>query len=579
MKKNLIKILACAISTVLMTTAFIGCGSSESLEGALENRPDYSNSEKECTIWAYDASPSDWYQCNNVRYYLDEMVTSPETLQLYVDGNFNMFFINYAVQYNSFASDFEGSDMEKIMDMAHEKGLPCFVYNQVIHSLSGADSTKDPIIDTARAVKSLKTIADSEGYSREYFFGYDDYCYNQGHASNCDQCTAEKLPETVKEKIDSKKAVNEICSSAMSNNARNAFYNEDDLDGYIELALDGVQHHPAFRGVSLKDEPFWQYVPSVGIVYRSLVRVLNNDENPANDNPYVMMNMLPYNTADYHKAYFAKDGLSMSSKDAYMSYLDLVYEHVSQYCGYFMYDDYPILVDNGVLGTYLEAQQMISDFCKEHNLERRMVMQSTSYSNRTVPKGADMYWQGSMAMAFGTNDYSYYTYYPYLNTDNSTRPDEDNHIVKHNGDPNEVYYDVKAVNAELRFNSKAMLNFKYQGMTYKAKAPMPGGMGYVNNMNINTMTKLVDYDFSVNVQAGGMVLITEFYDAEKNQYGYCVVNGTNPAYTSEVVVTLDFGSMQNAQIYQNLNISNVKAKEGKVTINLGTGRSAFVMPY
>jgi hypothetical protein len=153
------------------------------------------------------------------------------------------------------------------------------------------------------------------------------------------------------------------------------------------------------------------------------------------------------------------------------------------------------------------------------------------------------------------------------------------HIVKHNGDPNELYYDVKEDNATLRFNSKAMANFKYQGMTYKAKAPMPGGMGYVNNITNDSMAKLVGYDFSVNVQSGGMVLITEFYDAEKDQYGYCVVNGSNPAYTSEVVVTLDFGSMQNAQIYQNLNILNVKANNGKITINLGTGRSAFVMPY
>ena len=98
-------------------------------------------------------------------------------------------------------------------------------------------------------------------------------------------------------------------------------------------------------------------------------------------------------------------------------------------------------------------------------------------------------------------------------------------------------------------------------------------------MRIDAMTKLVDYDFTVNIQAGGMVLITELYDAERNQYGYYVVNGTNPGYTSEVVVTLDFGSMQNAQIYQNSTISNVKAVEGKVTLNLGTGRGAFVMPY
>jgi hypothetical protein len=477
-----------------------------------------------------------------------------------------MLFINYNFQYNAIVDNdnpFKGTDVEYVMDLAQEAGLPCFVFHNGLHSLG---AVTEPIINKDKALIEINR----EIPARNYYFDAYDYAKTHGISES-------NVPQSALKAIDAEKAIEEAYGSHVYGRTR--FYNEADLDRYVALCLRGLKDHPAFRGVSLKDEPTWDLLEQLGVVYRSIVRVCNSDEITTNDNPYVMMNMLPYNTADYHKAYFAKDGLSMSSKDAYMSYLNLVYEHVSQYCGYFMYDDYPMLVDNEVLGTYLEAQQMVSEFCKEHNLERRMAMQTTVYANRRAPNGADMHWQGSMAMAFGNNDYSYYTYYPALNTTASTRPDETGHIVNHNGDPRELYYDIKDVNAQLRFNSKAMSNFKYQGMTYKTKAPMPGGMGYVNNMNIDSMTKLVGYDFSVNVQAGGMVLITEFYDAAKNQYGYCVVNGTNPAYTSEVVVTLDFGSMQNAQIYQNLNISNVKAKEGKVTINLGTGRSAFVMPY
>ena len=158
-------------------------------------------------------------------------------------------------------------------------------------------------------------------------------------------------------------------------------------------------------------------------------------------------------------------------------------------------------------------------------------------------------------------------------------PDGIDTIVDRYGKPNERYNWVKSVNEEILFNSKALMNFEYVGMTYDAKAPMPGGMSYLDGLEKNDMTKLNGFTYEVKLQTGGAVLITELYDKENDQYGYYVVNATNSGYTSEVVVTLDFGAHEYVQVYQTAKITNAKTDSGKITLNLGTGRGAFVMPY
>ena len=75
-------------------------------------------------------------------------------------------------------------------------------------------------------------------------------------------------------------------------------------------------------------------------------------------------------------------------------------------------------------------------------------------------------------------------------------------------------------------------------------------------------------------------MITELYDAERDQYGYFVVNTTDPAYPSEMEVTLKVKDFKNVQIWQNTAIHKVAvADDGTVKVHLGTGRGAFVMPY
>lgn len=354
----------------------------------------------------------------------------------------------------------------------------------------------------------------------------------------------------------------------------NYFESEDDYVARIQYLLRGAIDHDAFYGVTLLDEASYDKMPAIGELYRVIKRACGDKET------FVMVNILPFaDGSNEHKVLYC-GSTDFSSEVAYQKYLETYYEYVGQYAGYVQYDDYPILANNTVLTSYLYNQRVISEFCKAKGLKRHMVFQTCKYSNRRVPEESDMYFQLNLGQAFGTKNYSYYTYYPITNTNGESLPDETCFIVDRLGNRNPLYYSIQKLNAELLFNSKALMNFEYKGMTYRTKTPVPGGIGYTNRLVNDEMVKLLSYEIEVIGGNGGLVIVTELYDEANNQYGYYVVNATTPAYSTEIRVSLKFKDVENAQIYQNSRVNNVALNSvGEMNVFLGTGRGAFVMPY
>ena len=166
------------------------------------------------------------------------------------------------------------------------------------------------------------------------------------------------------------------------------------------------------------------------------------------------------------------------------------------------------------------------------------------------------------------------------NTGANKAPDGSQYMVDWEGNCNPLYYTVQNCNKELQFYAQALKSFRYQGVNYQVKAPLPAGNAYVSNITKNDLKYISDYSFTIKHQSGGMALITELYDAERDPYGYFVVNTTDPAYPSEMEVTLKVKDFKNVQIWQNTAIHNVAvADDGTVKVHLGTGRGAFVMLY
>ena len=489
-----------------MATTVVGCSCKAENTIDLTNAPDYSASEEQFTIWSYGATCDDWYMLNGKKYYFEQgSLQTPESTQQYKDAGFNYLFIDYTFQEHPLQEgyDFESGKLKKVMDMAHDKGLKCFVFQPELHTLSNLEESR---------INPEKAETAAEG---------------------------------------------------------TYFKSQEDLNAYVAKILVGLKDHPAFAGVSLIDEPKYTKFDAIAETYTAVKSVCPD--------AYVMINILPYAAeSNQHKDLYCGK-TDVSTEDAYAEYLNAYYEKVGKLTGYIQYDDYPIL-KTGVLSTYLYNHQTISKFAKEHNLERRMVMQTCTYSDRRSVNPGDMYFQLNLSQAFGNKEFSYYTYYPVVNW-NGTLPNEEDFIVDRTGNPNPLYYTLKDFHSEMQFNAKALMNFDYVGMQHLAVKPLPNGMDYLWGLKNDSFSKLKSFDATFKVQSGGTVIITELYDKNADRYGYYVVNATDPAYTSEAVVELDFGEFKAAQIYQFSKINNVNTDNGKIKIRLGTGGGAFVMPF
>ena len=507
--RKISKIFCTILSFILLCSLFGACSSEEKKTVDTTNAPDYSNSEKQFNFWAYGDTCDDWYQTNGVRYFFEEgTMQTPEHTQLYVDAGFKMLFIDYTFQEDSLVSgyNFESGKLKKVMDLAQEKGLKCFISQPNIRVLSNCEESR----------------------------------INQTKALNVTENTG---------------------------SADMFFNSQEELNAYVAKILTGLKDHPAFAGVSLTDEPNYKKFDAISEVYKAILSV--------KPDAYVMMNLLPLADSEQHKLLYCGK-INLTLEESYIEYLNTYYEKMGKDCGFIQYDDYPIL-NGGILETFLRGNQIVSNFAKEKGLVRRTVYQTCNYSNRRPVTTSDLLFQLNIGMAMGNQDFSYYTYYPVVNWEYEV--EEENYIVDRHGNPNPIYYTLKDFHKVMQVNAKALMNFKYKGLQIKSVNPMPSGMGYISGLQNDEFSLLKDFTVQMKVQNGGLVLVTELYDATNERFGYYVVNATDPAFTSEADVELDFGDYSYAQVYQFGQVVNTCTNGGKLKISIGTGGGAFVMPF
>ena len=532
MKKSS-KICSYFICIILILSMFVSCGKNG--DNNFINAPDYSNSTKTYTLLAFSSICDDWYECNKKRTYLDSSLLTEENFQQYVDCGFNYLFIDYVWQENSMV--FKAKKDEYGNTVLDDDGNT--VYENSYNFQNGD-------------LKRILDMAQKKGIKCVVF-----------------QPNIQALSNSEESRINPEKAakVNIYTDSA----SKLYFDNQEKLNAYVAEALKDLKAHPAFDGVIFIDEPGFKKFDAMKEVYDA-VKSACPDAN-------VKQNMLPYADSNEHRMYYF-GRQEVATEVAYQEYLEKYYEKIGKDLGYFQYDDYPILQKDkgGVLASFLYCNQTVSNFCKKYGLERKTIYQTCNYSNRRGVKDADIYFQLNVGMAMGNKTFIYYTYYPIISTAQNSL-NEDDYIVNRQGKPNPKYYTIQNFHKEMQYNAKALMNFDYVGMQYHYVSPLPNGMTYLNGLVNDDFSILKDVKTEFRIQEGGAVLVTELYDAEKQQFGYYIVNITDPGFTSEAVVELDFGSKQYAQIYQFSTTTNIKTNNGKIKITLGSGGGAFVMPF
>ena len=368
---------------------------------------------------------------------------------------------------------------------------------------------------------------------------------------------------------------------------KNFFGTEVALKAYVASALREVKEHPAFYGVSLKDEPSYKMFKAQGEVYRAIKAVCPN--------AYVNLNLLPYSpehitngsmlySAD-EQTLVATYGLEEGSKKAYKKYLQLFYDEVGS--PIIQYDDYPIHergsfeseeAESYILEYHLINAQIVAEFCKENGLQFSKVFQAcgggTSSKLWRKCTEADMYWQMNIGMAMGIKGYSYWSYYPVVNQGDE-HYDETASMVNRNGEPNELYYIAQKINNEIQAMAPVLGNFEYQALKLYTKGTIPGDSAFVNRAENDGTIKGVN---SVGLGKNGVVLATELYDKTFAQKGYWFVNVTDPVMNASQTVTVSFDGVDEIVVYKNGVSTKVALTNGTAVFALGCGEGVFVLP-
>ena len=519
--KNTKKWTALLLTALFALGGASGCGK----EDVKSNAPDYSKSKKEYTIWAYSGTCDDWYQIAGQRYYFEDGTRqTAERTKLYADGGFNILFVDWTFTYGgNSAEDFAKSNTKRVMDLAYENGLKCFVFVGALHTLS---STKESLINPKKA-------------DGEKFFAKQ-----------------EDLNAFVAKKLDGIKDHPAFYGCSLVDEP---WYTQFDAIGQVYRAIQSVAPG-CFVNMNLNPMSY---------DLRALTRYSKEAEDKYGQ--YV----LPDGSLADDRPTATVDEV----REAYTQYLDVYYDKIGKYCGYVAYDSYPLLntdahwLDYFTLKEHVDNAQLVAEYCEKTDMRFGHVYQTYTNSSRRVTTKTDMYWQANIGMAFGVKDHSYYTYYPTVNS--SSLPDETAYIVNRLGEPNDRYYWLQEIHEEMQFNAKALMNFEYCASTYSL------GTGY--EWNDEYMTRMTRYELTdvkeVAVEGAGAALVTEQYDKKNKQRGYYVMNATDALYVTELKITLYIDGCDTVQVYNGKKVVERDVKNGKISFYLPTGQGVFVMPY
>ena len=228
------------------------------------------------------------------------------------------------------------------------------------------------------------------------------------------------------------------------------FKSEKELDEKLIEWTSVYKDMPGFYGIQLVDEPVYEKFVRYGQVARSLRRILPGI--------YLQCNLFPMGTripgetdpiAEYRR--YVGEFLDLTGIDCVCV------------------DPYPFRREYIIYGFEITTHQIIAEECKKRGVEFHAVMQAFSsvtefiYRWRAVNE-RDMYWQMNLALGFGVNEYSFYTYFPKPVTDYIKGKGELNGtgIMNLDGSPTNMYYYLKRIIKEFKKFAPVQLKYKYQ---------------------------------------------------------------------------------------------------------------------
>ena len=356
------------------------------------------------------------------------------------------------------------------------------------------------------------------------------------------------------------------------------------LDKEIASYMAPYKDHPAFYGLMLGDEPFYNMATAYGEVYKSIERVdpdcfIQYNLNPitAGQDPSKIDQRFPKLTSEEAAGKNTVQKLQLR----YEKYLALFLDATG--APYIQYDQYPLKKAKGIDEYYILGLQTAARMAKERGLEFYFVSQTYGQTdgnpNPRMLKEADLYWLNNMLVGFGIKQISYFTYW--TKSDNNTEHFIDgNSFITWNGDKTNIYYWMQKIMAEEQQLAPTILNFDYNTSKVVIQAPTAFDVSHARN-TIETPEFTVLKDVIINKE---IALVTELYDAEKDNYMYMVQNIVDPYNKGSKVfqtAQLTFGDeYKYAEVWtKGVREFVVLGEGGTLIVKNKPGDAVYVRPY
>lgn len=239
-------------------------------------------------------------------------------------------------------------------------------------------------------------------------------------------------------------------------------------------------------------------------------------------------------------------------------------------------DNYPLVSTkegNNIRSTYLTDLLTVSTIAKAYNDRSDKTSDITvgfciqSFVDngiRDIACKEDISFQTNTCLALGAKYFEYFTY----------RTVENMLGLVQNGEKRAVYDYVKEVNEELKKWDHVIMSFDWLGVTTVA-----GTDEHENETSFESVSEKVLKELQAvkNVESRLDTLIGEFED-EKGNYGYMVVNYTEPTNHKIDYVDITFKDATKALVYQGGESKVYDVEDNQLQLRIEAGDAAFVIP-
>lgn len=290
--------------------------------------------------------------------------------------------------------------------------------NGWIRAYDGKQITERKFIEDFRTLERYKEYKDC-GFDEMIFAGENGYT-GEDYASSdlkkmLDLCEKSGVKAVVFDK-----RILSLTVKAKENIIGELFETEEELEAFLRDCLKDYKNHPAFKGVSVIDEPVIAKKGVMHEIAKAMKKVCPEALVHTCFNPLFCVAGGPM-----EEVYLGK---GKDSFDAFGNYIDAM--SVPE-LGYYCYDDYPFKFWEGLPlePKFIRTMQFAVRRIQKNGLPFHMAIQSyannvkDSNGNTRLLDEADLNWQSNLALGFGAKKIYYYTYWRFQTRGALVAPD------------------------------------------------------------------------------------------------------------------------------------------------------------